>query len=191
MTKCKIDGCEKPACNVRGWCGAHYSRWLKWGDVRADIPLRARHKDPSESLAARTRQEGDCLVWTGSRSGGYGRIGVGGKTIAAHRFAWEQAHGAIPEGMYVDHVCHNPACVAVEHLRLASNTQNQRNRAGAQVNSSSGYRNVHRSHEGFFEVSVKKDGRKHYGGYFRDPAVASIAAEKLRAELFGEFAGKG
>ena len=191
MKECKVDGCEKPARNVRGWCGAHYSRWLKWGDVRAHIPLRAKYKTPAESFAARTRRDGECLIWTGALSVGYGQIGVSGEVVPAHRYAWEQANGPIPEGEYVDHVCHNRACVNAQHLRLASNAENQRNRAGAQVNSSSGYRNVHRSHEGFYEASVKKDGKKHYGGYFRDPAEASVAAEALRAQLFGDFAGKG
>lgn len=36
---CSVSGCEKKA-RTRGWCSGHYERWLKHGDVRADVPLR-------------------------------------------------------------------------------------------------------------------------------------------------------
>lgn len=35
---CSIDGCERPASS-RGWCEAHYARWRRLGDVRADQPV--------------------------------------------------------------------------------------------------------------------------------------------------------
>jgi hypothetical protein len=38
---CAVDGCDRDA-KSRGWCHAHYQRWRTHGDVRADVPLRAR-----------------------------------------------------------------------------------------------------------------------------------------------------
>lgn len=35
---CSIDGCEKPA-KGRGWCGAHWLRWRKYGDPLGAAPL--------------------------------------------------------------------------------------------------------------------------------------------------------
>ena len=38
---CAVEGCER-AAKSRGWCHAHYQRWRAHGDVRAEVPLRAR-----------------------------------------------------------------------------------------------------------------------------------------------------
>jgi hypothetical protein len=36
--KCSVEGCAAIAA-VRGWCNAHYKRWLHYGDVLADRPI--------------------------------------------------------------------------------------------------------------------------------------------------------
>lgn len=76
-----------------------------------------------------------CYISTYSvASHGYAQIGwksdksMTGTT--AHRAAWVHAHGQIPEGMTVDHVCKNRTCVNVEHLRLLSNFENARRTSG-------------------------------------------------------------
>jgi hypothetical protein len=67
----------------------------------------------------------DCIEWTGHRNNcGYGcrsrRTGAG----LVHRQAWIDAHGSIPPGMEVMHLCNNPACYNVEHLRLGTHREN-------------------------------------------------------------------
>ena len=42
----------------------------------------------------------------------------------AHRFAWECANGAIPDGLCVLHRCDVKACVNVEHLWLGTRADN-------------------------------------------------------------------
>ena len=37
--------------------------------------------------------------------------------VMYHRYAWEQQHGAIPEGYEIDHMCHNRACCNIDHLQ--------------------------------------------------------------------------
>ena len=59
---------------------------------------------------------------------GYGRLWVGGRTVAAHRFAWELAYGPIPHGMQVCHRCDNPPCVRPDHLFLGTARDNARDR---------------------------------------------------------------
>lgn len=40
---CSIPTCPEPM-HCRTWCKAHYSRWEKTGDVRADVPIRREPK---------------------------------------------------------------------------------------------------------------------------------------------------
>lgn len=35
----------------------------------------------------------------------------------AHRVAYERTVGAVPDGLHIDHVCRNHACVRPDHLR--------------------------------------------------------------------------
>jgi hypothetical protein len=41
VAQCSVPACEREAV-ARGWCGGHYDRWRRGGDVRADEPLPAR-----------------------------------------------------------------------------------------------------------------------------------------------------
>ena len=60
---------------------------------------------------------GDCWEWTGTTtSGGYGHVSVNGKMVQAHRFAWAQRYGKIPEGRLICHHCDNRLCVRLTHL---------------------------------------------------------------------------
>ncbi len=45
-------------------------------------------------------------------------------THAAHRIAYLLHFGQIPQGMTVDHTCHNPRCCNPAHLRLCTHSEN-------------------------------------------------------------------
>lgn len=70
----------------------------------------------------------DCMDWPRGVAAktGYGRCynPADGKTWYAHRLAWVQQVGPIPEGMQLDHKCKNRKCVNVAHLRLVSHAEN-------------------------------------------------------------------
>lgn len=73
---------------------------------------------------------GGCLLWTGAVSGsGYGRMWFRGKMESAHRLAYEDAAGPIPDGFQVDHLCSVRACVYWGHLEAVTPRENAR-RAG-------------------------------------------------------------
>lgn len=69
----------------------------------------------------------DCIVWTGAVNGkGYPCFAVAGRSQLAHRLAWEDARGPIPEDMTIDHTCRVRNCVNVDHLELVSGAENNR-----------------------------------------------------------------
>ncbi len=58
-----------------------------------------------------------CWTWTGARQPeGYGKFELEGRTRVAHRVSYELFIGPIPEGMHLDHLCHEPSCVNPDHL---------------------------------------------------------------------------
>ena len=78
-----------------------------------------------DRLKRRTVHEGECWVWTGSRHPfGYGWITSGGKTLLAHRVAYEQIVGPIPDGLNVLHRCDNAPCWNPVHLFLGTDADN-------------------------------------------------------------------
>lgn len=190
--ECSIDGCNKPSV-TRGWCNAHYLRWREHGTTLSDKPILQRHDSPEEAFAAYTSRSGDCLIWVGSKkSGGYGAIWVHGALAPAHRWEWERTHGPIADGKFVDHICHNRACVEITHLRLVTNAENLANRKSHQHNSRTGHRNVYwRPRRNKWEVLVTKNNKQHHYGYFNHIEQAIDMAAKARTEMFGEYAGKG
>ena len=67
----------------------------------------------------------ECWEWTGAKTGlGYGNFYVAGRTVRAHRFVYEAARGAIPDGLVLDHLCRNPKCVNPAHLEPVTQREN-------------------------------------------------------------------
>lgn len=67
----------------------------------------------------------DCILWNGAKTkGGYGNRRIDGKNVYAHRFAWEDVNGKIPDNMTIDHLCKNKLCVNVDHLEVVTNREN-------------------------------------------------------------------
>ena len=75
-----------------------------------------RKADPLDRLFARVVQSGDCWVYAGALRNGYGALGVDYKTVYAHRYAYERMVAEIPDGLVIDHLCRNRACVNPAHL---------------------------------------------------------------------------
>lgn len=177
---CDIQGCERPK-HRKSLCELHYDRLRKTGTTDAPI-----HLTPEQRFWAKVHKGTNCWEWTGSvDSSGYGTFRVGHSTVSAHRFAWEITSGPIPEGMEIDHECHNPRCVNTKHLRLATRKQNVEYRRGAFRNSKSQIRGVYReARYGKWRAEVQHAGKSIFIGHFDEIEDAESAVKQKRAELF-------
>ncbi len=74
---------------------------------------------------ARVRQVDRCWEWQSGRTkGGYGTAVFAGKSVPAHRLAYELFVGPIPRGMEIDHRCENAPCVFPPHLDVVTRREN-------------------------------------------------------------------
>lgn len=180
MRLCNLEQCNDKHYG-QGYCSKHYWRWKRYGSP--DTVRIARTYE--ETLALRTKQVGDCLIWTGSvDERGYGKLGRGGKALRAHRYVWEKEVGAIPEGMQLDHLCHNTSCVNIKHLRIATDQQNAENRDQDKVRSASGYMGVYIRKSGRWIAHLGHKGKVIHVGTFDTAEEASAARAAKRAELY-------
>jgi hypothetical protein len=108
---------------ARGFCDLHYRRWRRYG-----TPHKPPRPSLAERLAARSyADDAGCLVIKGCpNQWGYQCIRDNGRQRLAHRVAYELAHGpgSLIDGMEIDHLCRNPACVKPEHLEQVTPRQN-------------------------------------------------------------------
>ena len=184
MMTCSVEGCEYPS-RALGWCLPHWGRNRRYGS-----PTGTPVKVASETrFWAKVNKSETCWNWTGGKTtAGYGmfaRGGRGGGQAMAHRYSWEMANGPIPEGMVIDHTCHNPSCVNPDHLRVATYKQNNENKSSAAVRSSTGVRGViwdkvTRN----YRASVTHNYRQIHVGRFSTLEAAEAAVTAKRLELF-------
>lgn len=68
---------------------------------------------------------GGCWLWQGyCNPKGYGKLYWKGRSVRAHRIAFELTYGPIPEGLFVCHSCDNPQCCNPEHLSVGTAQDN-------------------------------------------------------------------
>lgn len=55
---------------------------------------------------------------------GYGQAWVNGVRGLVHRFVYQHLRGEIPDGMVIDHLCRNRACVNPDHMEVVTQRTN-------------------------------------------------------------------
>lgn len=126
---CSFVGCERKA-ESGGLCNGHYlQQWRGKTLVPIWTKTRKRGSPPrincDEVMCPRLDLIGMCHVFRGSKVGdGYGHVSVNGKSIAVHKYIWEQINGPTPKGMEIDHQCRNRGCCNEDHLRCVTKKVN-------------------------------------------------------------------
>lgn len=118
---------------ARGLCNTHWTAWRR----SVGASFRPRYGRTVERFWSKVNRRGDddCWYWTGTiEATGYGQFYTGAmpRIVKAHRFAYELLVGVIPDGLVLNHTCHDPAsctlrnqcphrrCVNPAHLELVT-----------------------------------------------------------------------
>lgn len=179
MKTCTVGDCKKPF-RAKGMCDTHYHAAMRTNTVPPSPTMEER-------FWSKVDKTGVCWIWKAYRANtGYGQFGMGSKVLSSHRVSYELANGPIPEGMVIDHKCHDRACVNPDHLRAVSYKQNAEHRRGPQANNlSSGILGVTWNKDvNKWQARVSHKGQGHYVGVFTDLAEAEAAVIAKRLELF-------
>lgn len=65
-----------------------------------------------------------CWLWRGNLTNGYGTISVHGRRVKVHRCSYEMFNGPIPDGLAIDHLCRQRACINPLHLEAVTLKEN-------------------------------------------------------------------
>jgi hypothetical protein len=115
--KCLIDECGSPVKSL-GLCEKHYFRQRRTGTTELVKP------DPVERFWRKVKKTKSCWMFKGAY--GHGQFKVDGRSVMAHRYAYELVVGPIPDGMVLDHLCRKAGCVNPAHLEPVTQAENVR-----------------------------------------------------------------
>lgn len=100
------------------------------------------------------------------------------KAIKAHRAAWMLVNGPVPEGMVLDHICRDRACINLKHLRVV--TQQENIMAG--LHNIDNRSHCNQGHPFIKEnIMVRKNGKRECAECNRVRARANYAKKKVNA----------
>lgn len=176
---CSVDGCDAEH-EARGLCLRHYKRMRRHGSTE-DPRLSAEERSWSH-----VDKSGACWIWRGASNGRYAQFRVDGRQVCVHRVSYSFLVGPVPDGMQLDHLCHNKLCVNPEHLRPVTAKQNQEHHHGGptKANESSGVRGVTWDKwDKKWKAQAAHNGKNYHGGMFDTIAEAEVAVIELRNRL--------
>lgn len=100
--------------------------------AHATRPVGRPPVEPSTRFWPKVRKTETCWLWTAAVDRrGYGRFQLQGRTVGAHRFAYELLVGPITAGLQIDHLCRVTSCVNPAHMEPVTADENRRREAEA------------------------------------------------------------
>jgi len=81
-------------------------------------------KSALDRLLERRVFQGECWIYTGSTSRGYGMLSIADRLRPVHRVSYEIFVGPIPDGLQLDHLCRQRACFNPAHLEPVTQAEN-------------------------------------------------------------------
>lgn len=139
MSQCAVETCDRTAVS-HGWCDRHYRRWRNHGTVELTTFGKIRALPERERFWAKVDKSAGvdgCWLWTGAPTVyGYGQFRTASGLHPAHVYAWVDVNGPVPDGLQLDHLCHNGTgciggrlclhrrCVNPAHLEAVTNAVN-------------------------------------------------------------------
>ena len=82
-------------------------------------------RTPEQRFWAKVDKVWEHWLWKRGRDGpGYGKLKVNGKSVGAHRYAYELLVGPVPAAMELDHLCRIRHCVNPDHLEVVTRKEN-------------------------------------------------------------------
>lgn len=145
---CTVPDCEEPHF-ARSLCSKHYGQWQRGKTL--SIKVRdAYSRSPEERFWEKVNKHGPlwegtrCWIWIASLTlAGYGQFKTRDRVSmhVAHKWAYQQLVGPVPNGLELDHLCRRRACVRPTHIEAVTHLENVRrgNGNGSQTHCPQGH----------------------------------------------------
>jgi hypothetical protein len=166
-------------------CFEYKDGWLFW-KRKSEANLSCKNKARAYIIRRKTLRRAGTVDHLG-----YVRILINGRAHKAHRLIWIYHYGSIPKDRRIDHIDGKRNNNLISNLRLATQSENLRNR-GANSNNTSGYKGVSFDAErGKWKARIVKNGKETFIGRFQTAQEAHDAYISYGSEIHGEFFNAG
>lgn len=156
---CSVPECQTQS-HARGFCNVHYLRKLKDGSLK---PLKKLKPPPEERFWDFVDKTATCWLWTGRTDrDGYGAFCANYNDYRAHRYAYIQLVGDIPQDLVIDHLCRVRNCVNPSHMEPVTMTTNTMRGEGE------GVRNSQKTHCKYGHEYTEENTYRYNNGKWRN-----------------------